>query len=158
REAPEATIAQTCVGFLFQQLEPIEVLLLDGFLRNRIEEKVGYIVSQRTADEKLHREVIDSLRVSVLVGFLRLYPTLRQDIAHGPSDSFKALSGTSRHQFYDIVEDEMPFIEAVMRSRERNRPAAVLLDELRHFIGSQFRGNWIFLRLRFHRISFSEIH
>ena len=135
RQAPQTPIPQTRVGFLFQQLEPIEVLLLDGFFRDRIEEKVGDVVGQRAADEKLHREVVDTLRVLTLVGRLGIHPSLRQNIAHGTGDSLKALAWAGGHQFDDVVENEMPFIERVIRSRERNRPAAVLLDELHHVIG-----------------------
>ena len=74
RQAPQTSITQTRVGFLLQQLEPIEVLLLDGFFRDRIEEKVGDVVGQRAADEKLHREVVDTLRVLTLVGRLGMTP------------------------------------------------------------------------------------
>ena len=130
RQAPEPSVTQTRVGFLLQQLEPIEVLLLDGFFRDRIEEKIRDVVGQRAADEKLHREVVDALRVLALVGRLGMHPSLRQNIAHGAGDSLKALAWAGGHQFDDVVEDEMPFIERVIRSRERNRPAAVLLDEL----------------------------
>ena len=136
RQSSQATVTQTRVGFLFQQLEPIEVLLLDSLLCDGIEEKVGDVVSQRATDEKLHREIIDALGVRALVGLLGLHPSLRQDIAHGAGNSLKALPWAGGYQFDDVVENEMPFIKRVIRSRERNRPTAVLLKQLRHVIGS----------------------
>jgi len=45
-EAPEPAVTQARIGFLLQQLEPIELLLLDRFLRDRIEEKVGHVVGE----------------------------------------------------------------------------------------------------------------
>ena len=87
-----------------------------------------------------------------------MHPALRQDIAHGASDSLKALAWAGGHQFDDVVENEMPFIERVIGSREPNRPAAVLLDELGHLIGSGWlSGNWTLLRLCFHQMSLSEL-
>src|SRR5215475_15047667 len=105
RETPQTTITQTGVGFLFQQLEPVEVLLLGGFFRNRIEKEIGDVINQRAADEKLHREIVDALGVLALVGFLREYPTLRQDIAHGAGKSLRTLPRPSGHQLDDVVKE-----------------------------------------------------
>src|SRR5262245_32016935 len=130
RQTSQTTVAQTRVGLLLQQFEPIEVLLLDSLLRDGIEEKIRRIVGQRTADEKLHRKIVNALRVFALVGGLGVNPALGENIAHGAGDRLKALPWAGGHQFDDVVENEMPFIECVIRSRERNRPAAVLLYEL----------------------------
>src|SRR5262249_37110597 len=97
RQAPEASIAQTCIGLLLEELEPVEVLLLGGFFRDRIQEKVGYIVSQRAADEKLHREIIDALGVAAFVGLFAEYPTLRQNIPHRAGKSLKTLTRPGGH-------------------------------------------------------------
>src|SRR5262249_19425910 len=105
RETPQTTITQTGVGFLFQQLEPVEVLLLGGFFRDRIEEKVGDVVSERAADENVNRDIVDAIEVLALVGFLSEYPTLRQDIAHGAGKSLKTLTRPGGHQLDDVVKE-----------------------------------------------------
>src|SRR5262249_22106456 len=46
RETPQTTVTQTGVGFLFQQLEPIEFFLSDSALYGRIEEQIGHVVGQ----------------------------------------------------------------------------------------------------------------
>src|SRR6266478_3972081 len=53
-----AVAAQTRVGFLLEQAEPIEVFVFDGLLGDRIEQEIGHVVGQRAADEKLHRQII----------------------------------------------------------------------------------------------------
>src|SRR5262245_43128849 len=48
----------------------------------------------------------------------------------------------------------MALVESVVGSVKLHRPAAVLLDELRHLVESgQFSGNWTFLCLCLHRMS-----
>ena len=130
RQTPQTAITQTRVGFLLEQLEPIEVLLLDGFFRDRIEEKVRDIVGQRAADEKLHREIVDALGVLALVGLFGVYPTLRQDIPHGAGKGLETFARTGGHQLKDVIEEEMTLVKSVVCSCELNWPAAVLLDEL----------------------------
>ena len=116
----EPAIPQAGVGFLLEQLEPIEVLLLDGLLHEGIEQQVGDIVGQRAADEKLHREIVDTLGVVAFVRLLRLHPALRQDIPHGVSHRLKTLACASSGQLDDVVEDEMAFIERVVRTRDES--------------------------------------
>ena len=137
RQAPETAIAQTRVGLLFQQLEPIEVLLLDDFFRDGIEKKVRDIVGERAADEKFHREIVNALGVLALIGFLGMHPALRKNIAHGAGDGLKTLARADRRCFHDVVKDEVALIERIVRSGKLNRPAAVLLEELRWLVGSR---------------------
>ena len=132
RQASETSIAQTRVGLLFEQLEPIEVLLLDDFFRDGIEEKVRDIVGQRAADEKFHREIVNALGVLALIGFIGTHPSLRENIAHGAGDGLKTLARADRRCFHNVVKDEVALIKRIVRSGELNRPAAVLLEELRY--------------------------
>ena len=92
RQPPEPSIAQSCVGLLLQQLVPIKLLFLNGLFGNLIEKKVRDIVSQRTTDEKFHREIVNALGVLALIGLLGPNPSLRKDVTHGTSDGFKTLS------------------------------------------------------------------
>ena len=64
-----------------------------------------------------------------------MQPSLRKDIAHGASNRLKTLSSADRRYFHDVVKDEVPLVERIVRSGELNRPAAVLLDELRLLVG-----------------------
>ena len=132
RQAPETAITQTRVGLLFEQLEPIEVLLLDGFFRDGIEEKVRDIVGQRAADEKFHREIVNALGVLALIGLFGTHPSLRKNIAHGAGDGLKTLARADRRRFHDVVKDEVALIKRIVRPGELNRPAAVLLEKLRY--------------------------
>src|SRR5271166_4629306 len=50
RQPPEPAITQAGVRFLFQQAEPIELLLLDGLLSDWIEHEVRDVVRKRPAD------------------------------------------------------------------------------------------------------------
>ena len=66
---------------------------------------------ERSADEELHRQVIDPLGVLALVRLLRLQPALRQQVAQGEGDGLEALArggGTRRH---NVVEEEMTLVE-----------------------------------------------
>ena len=88
---------------------------MDSLLRDRIEQQIRDIVGQRAADEKLHREVVDALRVLALVGVLRQHPALREDIPHGAGEGLKALARAGRRQIDDVVEEEMPLVERIVR-------------------------------------------
>src|SRR5437762_843712 len=113
RQAPEAAVTQARIGFLLQQLEPIEVLLLDGVFREVIKKKVRNIVGERAADEKFHREIINPLWILALIGFFRIHPSLRKDIAHGAGDRLKTLSSADRRYFHDVVKEQVPLVERV---------------------------------------------
>src|SRR5262245_61581330 len=97
RQTPQTAITQTRIGLLLEQLEPIEIFLLGGFFRDRIQEKVGDIVSKRAADEKLHREIINAFGVDAFVALFAEYPTLRQNISHRAGKSLKTLTRSGSH-------------------------------------------------------------
>ena len=136
RQAPETPIAQARVGFLLQQLEPIEVLLLDGFFRDGIEEKVRDVVGQRAADEKFHREIVDALGVLALIGLLGTHPSLREDIAHGAGDGLKTLASADRRHFHNVVKDEVPLVERIARSRSTEPARSRIAQGASHIVGS----------------------
>src|SRR5206468_1654251 len=98
-----------------EQAEPIEILLLGSLLCHRIEEQIHDIIGKRAADEKLHGEVVDTFRVFLLIRVLRMDPSLGKDIPYGSSESFKALTWTGRLQTDDVVEDEVPLVERIVR-------------------------------------------
>ena len=118
RQAPEPSIAQASVGLLLQQLVPIELLFLNGLFGNLVEKKVRDIVSQRTTDEKFHREIVNALGVLAVIGLLGPNPSLRKDITHGTSDGFKTLAIADLRRFHNVIKDEVALIKSVVRSGE----------------------------------------
>src|ERR1700678_2444875 len=62
-ETTEAAVPQTRIRFLLDEFKPIDTLVFRRLPRNWIEQEVGNIVGQRTADEKLQRQVVNALRI-----------------------------------------------------------------------------------------------
>ena len=67
--------------------------MLDSVLNQRVEQKVGDIVGQRSTDEKLHREIVKAFRVTAFVGPVSEYPSLREHVPNGARESFKPVTG-----------------------------------------------------------------
>ena len=135
RQAPEPAVAQPRVGLLFEQGEQVEVLVLDGLLGDGIEQEVRYVVGQRAAEEELHRQVVDALGVLALVGLLGQHPALREDVAHGARERLEALARAGGSRADDVVEQQVAFIECLVRSGKLDGAAAVLSAELRQAVG-----------------------
>ena len=56
RKTPEAAVAQTGVRFLIEQAEPVEILILHGFLRDRIGQKIHTLLaSERPTRNSIER-------------------------------------------------------------------------------------------------------
>src|SRR5262249_20546309 len=131
-----AAVAEAGVGLLLEESHPGELLVGDDLFRERIEQQIHDVVGERTADQELHREVVDALRVVALVGLLRAHPALGQDVAHGAREGLEALSWSCSGGIDDGVEYEMAFVEPISISRELNRAAAVLLADGGHWISA----------------------
>src|SRR5215469_2336568 len=82
RQSAQASVAQTSIRLLLDQFEPVDALVLNRLLYDGIEQKVGHVVDQRTANQEFHGKVIDALRILLLIGSLGLHPTMRQDVTH----------------------------------------------------------------------------
>src|SRR5262245_37257524 len=91
-QSPQSAIAEARIGFLVQQVGQIELLMLSGLLDGGIEKEVHHVVGQRTADEKLHRKVVNTLRILALVGVLGLHPALREDVPYRSSERLEPLA------------------------------------------------------------------
>ena len=78
----EAAIAEPGIGLLLDQAEPVEAALARGALDERMQHQVRDVVGQRPADQELHRQVVDPLRVFLIVGAQGLDPALRENVAH----------------------------------------------------------------------------
>ena len=134
REPPEAAVAEAGVGLLLEEAEPVEVLLRDDLLRDRIEQQVHDVVRERAADQELHRQVVDALRVLALVGLLGAHPSLGQDVAHRARERLEALARSGGRGIEDAVEDEMALVERIGAARELDGAAAVLLEKVSRMI------------------------
>ena len=88
-----------------------------------IEHQVGDVIRQRAAHQKLKRQVIDALGVSLPVCLLGLEPTLREDIPHGPRNGFEAVSRRDVGRADNLIESQMPLVKGVAAAREFQRAA-----------------------------------
>src|SRR5215471_8615095 len=66
-QTAQPTVAETGVRLLFHKGEPIDLLLVDEIIEERLKQEVGQIVGEGTAYEKLHGEVVNALGVSLVV-------------------------------------------------------------------------------------------
>ena len=129
RQAPQPSVAETRVGLLLKKLVPVEVMSMDHVVYGRVEEKVGNVVGQRSAEEKLHREIVDALAILTLIGLLRTQPSLREHVAHGTRCGLETLASTDGRQFPDVIEEEVAFVQRIGRSGEPDGAATVLVYE-----------------------------
>jgi hypothetical protein len=129
RQASEPPIAEAGVRFLLEKAEPVETPAPRGFVHDRIEQKVRDVVGQRAADEELHGQVVDALGVLSFVGLLGAHPALRQDISHRAGGRLELLPRACRDRVDDVVEEEVPLVEPVGRTRELNRATSVLFEQ-----------------------------
>ena len=111
--------------------EPIEVLLSDGSLHEGIQQKVRDIVRPRTADQKFHRQVVDSFRVQTVVGAFGQHPALGKDISSRTGGRLKLFTRAGGCRGNDVVEEQMPLVKRVVSSGEAYRAATVLIEEVR---------------------------
>ena len=88
----------------------------------RIEQKIGDVVGQRSADEELHREVVQPFRVLLFVGLLRQKPSLGKNVAHRAGNRLKAIARRCRGHVDPAVKEEVTFIECIARSPRNDRP------------------------------------
>src|SRR5262249_18406124 len=141
RESPEAAVAEPGVGLLLEEADPVEVLLSDDPLRDRIEQQVHDVVRQRAADQELHRQVVDALRVPPFVGLPRAHPAQGQEVAQGGNEGLEARAGSRLGRRDDAVEEQIALVEPIAGPPELNGPAPVLLQKVRLVIGVRSRAD-----------------
>ena len=103
----------------------------DDLPRDRVEQQVHDVVRERAADQELHRQVVDALRVLALVGLLGADPPLGQDVAHRARDRLEPLARPGGRDVADAVEEQMALVERIGGARELDGAAAVLREEVR---------------------------
>jgi hypothetical protein len=87
-QTAEPTVTETGVRLLLNKGEPIDVLLVDEIVQERIEQEVSHVVGDRTSDKKLHREIVNTLGIGLIVGFAGKHPALRKDVANRAGEGF----------------------------------------------------------------------
>ena len=130
RKSAEPAIAQAGVGLLLEQGEPVETLVVDDSLRDRIEEEIHDVVGERAPYQELHGEVVDALGVLAVVCVLGPQPPLRKNVPHSAGSGLVALARTERRGIDHVVEHEVPLVERIARPRELDRATPVLLEKL----------------------------
>jgi len=105
-------------------------VLVESLLDHGIEHEVHDIVAERAANEKLHRDIVDPLRILACVGLIRTQPAFRKDVSYRSGGGFIAFSRIRRPRLDDIVELQVPLVQRVRRPGEARRADAVLLQEL----------------------------
>ena len=103
----------------------------DDLPGDRLEQQVHDVVRERAADQELHRQVVDALRVLALVGLLGADPPLRQHVAHRARDRLEALARPGGRRVADAVEEQMALVERIGGARELDGAAAVLREQVR---------------------------
>ena len=92
------------------------MLFLDRLLGHFIQQEIGDIVGQGTADQKLHRKIVNTFGVRLIVRLLRAHPALGKNIAHGTGQGLKLFPWAGGFQVDDIIKQEMPFVESIVGS------------------------------------------
>jgi hypothetical protein len=75
-----------------EEPRPVESVVIGSLFHDRIEEKVSDVVGECAANEELHREIVDALRVRLRVGVLSVYSSLRQDVSRRPGEGLESLA------------------------------------------------------------------
>ncbi len=107
---------------------PLSAVGAKAWANHGIEQEVHDIVAERTADQKLDRDVVDPLRVLAGVGLVGAQPAVRKNVSNRASGGFVALARIGGIGLDDIIELQMPLVERVWRAGEQRRGDGVVLE------------------------------
>ena len=128
-ETTETAIAQAGVRLLVKDLPPLAAVAFETRSDDRIEQEVHHVVAERTADEKLDRDVIDPLRVLARIGLVGAQPTVRKNVSDRARGGLVALPRVGGFGLDDVVVFQVPLVERVGRAGEQRRADRVALQE-----------------------------
>ena len=126
---PSPPLPRPASGSCSSSSSRVNLLLLRRFPDDRVEQEIGDVIGERAPDQVLHREIVDALGVLPRVVFFGADPALRQEVAHRAGQRLEPFARPGGSQRHDIVEDQVPLIESIGRTRELDRATAVLLQE-----------------------------
>ena len=99
------------------------------------EEKIRNVIAERAADQKIpSRDSNLASHFDARTSFPYESSAAPKHIAHRVSDGLEAFASADLAHLHDVVKDEVPFVERVVRARKLHRPATVLIVELRWLI------------------------
>src|SRR5262249_23691842 len=110
-EPPQAAVAQSSVWLRLDHLCPILAWIRLQILPNKFfNPEVDNVIDQRSADEKLHRQIVDLLGILLIVRLLRQQPALGEQVAQRASDCFEPLALISILLRNNVIEYEVPVV------------------------------------------------
>ena len=128
-ETAQTAVAQSRVGLLVEDLPPLAAIALETRPDDGIEQEIHHVVAERTANQKLDRDVIDPLRVLARIGLVGAQPTVRKNVSDRARGGLVALARIGGVGLDDIVILQMPFVERIGRAREKGRADGVAFEE-----------------------------
>ena len=92
RQSPQPAIPEPRVRLLLQDAQPIQSSFFSRSCDAWFLPQIGDVVCERPPQQKLHREVINPLRVFLLIHFFRTQPAMCQYVTHGVRERLKSLT------------------------------------------------------------------
>src|SRR5207248_1896745 len=119
------------IGLLLECRQRVDVPVVDETPRDPVEPKIENVVTQRAADQKFHRQVINALRILAIIGVLGAVPALGKDVPYRARDRFVTFSWPDLGGIDAAVEHQMPLVKRIVAPGESDRAAAILFQKLR---------------------------
>ena len=118
-QTTQTAIAQARVRLLVEDLPPLAAIAFETRPDDGIEQQIHHVVAERTADEKLDRDVINPLRVLARIGLIGAQPSVRKNVSNRARGGLVPLAGVGGVGLDDVVVFQVPFVEGVGRAREQ---------------------------------------
>ncbi len=128
-ETTQTAIAQASVRLLVEDLPPLASVAFETRSDDRIEQQIHDVVAERPADEKLDRDVINSLRILVRVGLVGAQPSVRKNVSNRARGGLVALARIGSVGLDNVVVFQMPFIKRIGRAGEQRCADRVALQQ-----------------------------
>jgi hypothetical protein len=105
---------------------PVQVLGAQTLAHQRLDAQIAEVVGQRSADEKLHRQVIDLLGIPPIVGLLCLEPALREQIADRAGGGLILFARAGILGGDDVIEDQVLLVPGPIIAGKVDRVTAIM--------------------------------
>ena len=112
-----------------EDLPPLAAIAFETRPDNGIEQKVHHIVAERTADEKLDRDIIDPLRILARIRLMSAQPTVRKNVSNRARGGLIALPRIGGVGLDNVVVFQVAFVQGVGRAREQGCADRVALQQ-----------------------------
>ena len=129
RQTSQPAIAQPGVRLLFEKLEEINMFLLCRLPDKGVEQEIGDVIGERTPNQVLHREIVNTLGVFPGVVFFGADPALRQEVADRAGQSLETFARDGGAGRDDVVKNQVALIGSIAGTRKLDGATAVLLEK-----------------------------